>query len=170
MGHSQFSRQIMPVPHHPLSREFLIGNLNLHSLSLESYLIATLPGRSVPLHFLIGPSRWWNAAVRCPGAAFSPGWAVPTLLSLSSQQACFSFSNCPCSLLWTSYNRSMSLLCWGTPKLSAVLQVGSEKGRVERESHFPHLPGHATFDAAQDVACFLGCEYMLLTEVELFTC
>ena len=54
-----------------------------------------------------------------------------------------------------------------TPHLDAVLQVRSHQGRVERENHFPQIADHASFDAAQDMVCFLGCEGTVLAHVQL---
>ncbi|KAK4817066.1 hypothetical protein QYF61_027095 [Mycteria americana] len=56
-----------------------------------------------------------------------------------------------------------------TPELDAVLQVGSRQSKVEGQSHLPGPAGHASFDAAQDMAAFLGCECTLPAHVQLFT-
>ncbi|KAK4811172.1 hypothetical protein QYF61_019803 [Mycteria americana] len=59
-------------------------------------------------------------------------------------------------------------LVLGTPKLDAVLQVGSQESGVEGENHLPRPAGHASFDAAQDTIGFLGCECTLLAHVQFF--
>ncbi|KAK4827937.1 hypothetical protein QYF61_022552 [Mycteria americana] len=48
-----------------------------------------------------------------------------------------------------------------TPELDAVLQVGSHQSRVEGQNRLPRPAGHASFDAAQDMVGFLGCERTL---------
>ena len=53
-------------------------------------------------------------------------------------------------------------LMLGALELDTVLQVGSYKSGVEGENHLPRPGGHTSFDAAQDVIGFLGCERTLL--------
>ncbi|CAN0071273.1 unnamed protein product, partial [Bubo scandiacus] len=45
--------------------------------------------------------------------------------------------------------------------------VGSHESRVEGENHLPQPAGHASLDAAQDTAGFLGCKHTLSGHVEL---
>ena len=55
----------------------------------------------------------------------------------------------------------------GTPKLYAVLQLGSHKSGVEGENHLPCSAGHASFDAAHDMVGFLGCKCTLPGHIEI---
>ncbi|KAK4816418.1 hypothetical protein QYF61_016854 [Mycteria americana] len=55
------------------------------------------------------------------------------------------------------------------PELDAGLQVGSHQSGVEGQNHLPRPAGYISFDAAQDMAGFLGCEHTLLARVQLFT-
>jgi len=45
--------------------------------------------------------------------------------------------------------------------------VGSHQSRVEGQNPLPRPAGHASLDAAQDTAGFLGCKLTLLAPVEL---
>ncbi|PKU46981.1 rna-directed dna polymerase from mobile element hypothetical protein [Limosa lapponica baueri] len=54
-----------------------------------------------------------------------------------------------------------------TPKLDAALPVRSHKSRVEEQNHLPRPAGHTSFDAAQDVVGFLGCQSVLSAHVKL---
>ncbi|KAJ7424654.1 hypothetical protein WISP_27851 [Willisornis vidua] len=49
-------------------------------------------------------------------------------------------------------------LMLGYTELDAILQMGSHQSGKEEENHLPQLVGHTVFDAAQDVAGFLGCK------------
>ena len=46
-------------------------------------------------------------------------------------------------------------------ELEAGLQVGFHQSRVEGQNHLPQPAGHASFGAAQDAVCFLGCKHAL---------
>lgn len=52
-------------------------------------------------------------------------------------------------------------LVLGTPELDARLQVGSHESGAEHVNHLPRPVGRITFDAAQAVVGFLGCECTL---------
>jgi len=54
------------------------------------------------------------------------------------------------------------------PKLDVVLQMGSQKHRVEGGNHLPCLASHASFLVAQDMIGFLGCKCTLLAYVQFF--
>ena len=54
-----------------------------------------------------------------------------------------------------------------TPHLDAVLQERSHQHRVEGQDHLPQPSDNASFDAAQDITGFLGCEDILLAHVKL---
>ena len=54
-----------------------------------------------------------------------------------------------------------------TPNLDTVLQVRPHQCRVEGQYHLPQPAGHTSFDAAQDMVGFLGCEGTLLAHVQL---
>ena len=56
-----------------------------------------------------------------------------------------------------------------TPHLDAVLQVTSHQHRAEGQDHLPQPPGHASFDAAQDMVGLLGCEGTSLAYVQLLS-
>ncbi|KAK4821583.1 hypothetical protein QYF61_024442 [Mycteria americana] len=60
------------------------------------------------------------------------------------------------------------LLVLRAPELDAVLQVRSHQSRAEGQNPLPRPAGHAAFDAAQDMVCFLGCKCTLLAHVQLF--
>ncbi|PKU41506.1 hypothetical protein llap_8184 [Limosa lapponica baueri] len=55
-----------------------------------------------------------------------------------------------------------------TPELDTVLQVRSQKSRVEGQNHLPRPADPTSFDATQDVIDFLCCQYTLPTHVKLF--
>ena len=55
----------------------------------------------------------------------------------------------------------------GFSELNTVLQVGSHESGVEGKNQLPRPAGHASFDAAQDMIGFLGCECTLPGHVEL---
>ncbi|PKU44166.1 hypothetical protein llap_5535 [Limosa lapponica baueri] len=61
----------------------------------------------------------------------------------------------------------MSFLCWGLQSWTQHFRVSQEQSRAEGQNHFPGPAGQASFDAAQDVAGFLGCKHTLLAHVEL---
>ena len=102
-----FSGQPAPGPYHLMVKNFfLISNLNLPSFSLKPLpLVLSLvdrtsspvPCRKSQSSSLVGPFRYWKAAIR-------------SLWSLL-----FSRLNNPNSLsfLWPRSNRSMSVLGWG---------------------------------------------------------
>jgi len=54
-----------------------------------------------------------------------------------------------------------------TPHLDAVLQVRPHQHRAKGQGHIPQPAGHASFDAAQDMAGFLSREGTLLVHVQL---
>jgi len=54
-----------------------------------------------------------------------------------------------------------------TPHLDTVLQVMPHQLRVDGQDHLHHSAGHTSFDAAQDMVGFLGCEGTLLAHVQL---
>ncbi|KAK4826191.1 hypothetical protein QYF61_006135 [Mycteria americana] len=58
--------------------------------------------------------------------------------------------------------------CTEDPREDPVPQVGSQHSRVEGQNHLPQPTGHASLDAAQDMAGFLGCERTLPAHVQLF--
>ena len=45
----------------------------------------------------------------------------------------------------------------------------TEQSRAEGQDHLPHSAGHASFNAAQDLIGFLGCEDTLLAHIQLAT-
>jgi len=54
------------------------------------------------------------------------------------------------------------------PELDTVLQVGSHQSGVEGQNHLSRLAGHASVDAAQEVAGVLGLECIFLAHVQFF--
>ncbi|XP_068253163.1 ubiquitin-conjugating enzyme E2 W isoform X1 [Nyctibius grandis] len=66
-----------------------------------------------------------------------------------------------------SFQQLHVLLMLGAPEMNAVLQVGSHESRVKGQNHLPRRAGRASFDAAQDMVGFLGCERTLPAHVEL---
>ena len=64
--------------------------------------------------------------------------------------------------------RVLVLLVLRAPELDAGLQVGSHQSRAERQNHLPQPAGHTSFDVAQDMAGYLGCEHTLWADVQLF--
>ena len=56
----------------------------------------------------------------------------------------------------------------GAPGLvDAVLQMGPQEGRVERDNHLPVPAGHPSSDGAQDTICFQSCTSTLLNAFQL---
>jgi len=53
------------------------------------------------------------------------------------------------------------------PHLDTLLQMRSHQHRAEEQDHLPWPAGHASFNAAQDMVGFLGCEGTLLAHVQL---
>jgi len=53
----------------------------------------------------------------------------------------------------------------GSPDLEAVLQLGTHKGRVEGDNHFPCPASHSSSDGTQDIIGFPGCRRTLLSQV-----
>jgi len=70
-------------------------------------------------------------------------------------------------LLWSHSNRS--ILSCTTDSTSGCTSAGevSAAQRRESQSHLPQPAGHASFDAAQETVCFLGCDSTLLAHVRL---
>ena len=54
------------------------------------------------------------------------------------------------------------------PELYTMLQMGPHKRGVKGENHLPRLPGHTSFDAAQDTVGFLGRRHTLPAHAEFF--
>ena len=54
----------------------------------------------------------------------------------------------------------------GAPELGAVLQVGSQEGRVEGEHHVSRRASHTSLDATQDTVGLLGYMHTLMAHVE----
>jgi len=52
--------------------------------------------------------------------------------------------------------------------LDTVLQVRPQQHREEGQDHLPQPVDHTSFDAAQDMVGFVGCEGTLLARVKLF--
>ena len=58
------------------------------------------------------------------------------------------------ALLWIYSNNYFFFLVLEAPDLDVVLQMEPHKGRAEQGNHFPHPPGHVSFDAVQDTVGF----------------
>lgn len=92
---------------------------------------------------------------------------TPTLLVFlqrSSAPALWSF-------FWPSSGLALTAPCPsypGVPELKAVVHVGSQESRVQRENHLHPPAGHVSFDAAQDTVSFLDCKCALLVYVQFF--
>ena len=72
------------------------------------------------------------------------------------------------TLLWKHSNKQVSVSSTlRIPHLNVVLQVRPHQHRAERQDHLPRPAGRASFDAAQDMVGFLGCEGTSLVHIEL---
>ena len=70
------------------------------------------------------------------------------------------------TLLWKHSNKQVSVSSTlRIPHLNVVLQVRPHQHRGERQDHLPRPAGRASFDAAQDMVGFLGCEDTLPAHV-----
>lgn len=71
--------------------------------------------------------------------------------------------NLPCKLRLHTY---CVLLVLRTSKLDAVFQVGSQKSRVEGKNNLLQPTDHVFLDATQDTIGLLGCQHILLAQME----
>jgi len=87
-GSHSFSGQPVPGPHHPQSKEFLPYIQSKSPLfqfkAITPCPISTCPCKKSLSSFLVGPLRYWKAAVRSPWSPLFPRLNSPNSLSLSS--------------------------------------------------------------------------------------
>ena len=151
-----------------LKNFFLISSLNLPYFSLKSF---TLVLSQYILLKCLSPSllmpcfKYWKTALRSTQSFLFSRVNSPSSLSLSSYGRCSNPRTFFVACLWTSSSRFMFLLYWG-------LRIWTQYSRwglswAEEQDHLPHPAYHTTFDAAQYMVGFLGCEGTLLAHVQL---
>jgi len=86
-----FSGHPVPVTHHPCSEEFLWSKSALFQLeAITPCPVAPCPFKNSLSSSLLGPFRYWQAAIRSPWSLGFSRLNSPNSVSLSSQQRCSS--------------------------------------------------------------------------------
>ena len=106
--------------------------------------------------------------MRFPQSLLSSRMSKPKSLNLFFTGELLQPSDHPPGPLLDLFRQLHVFLVLGAPELDAVVQMESNKGRVEGNSHHLLPPGHPCFDAAWGTVGFLSCKDMLLAYVHLF--
>lgn len=150
------SLRLVPVSHH-LHHLIFLSHIYSESALFQLKPLATVLSLQVlvkksPSSFIVRPFKYWKVLEGVPGTCSSPAWTTPTLSSCPHRRGALK----PTTIFMLPLSAMQQILIFPVlraPELETVLQVGSHESGVKGEES---LTGN-TFDAGQDMLCFLPC-------------